>query len=255
MIRSLAHVSDLHLGRDGRTDAAARALGAALHEAAVDAVLVTGDLTHRGRAAELRAFEDAFAPFLERGRAVIVPGNHDRAGEDVGATLMVGSRVGIADLAGVHVVRVDSTAPHNRSLVAAHGLLDRRDLAEVDAALRDAPARALSVVMLHHHVLPLPPDDFAERLSGWLGWPNAEELSRGRDLLSVARGRCDLLLHGHRHVPSEASPFPADPRPLAIVNAGCSPELGGARVFLHEDGRLRGSRWLAASALPCRRAA
>ncbi len=255
MIRSLAHVSDLHLGRDRRTDSAARALAAALDEAAVDAVVVTGDLTHRGRTAELRAFEDAFAPLLDRGRVVIVPGNHDRAGEDVGATLMVGSRVGVADLSGVHVVRVDSTAPHNRSLAAAHGLVERGDLSEVDAALADAPAGVLSVVMLHHHVLPLPPDDFAERLSGWLGWPNAGELSNGRDLLGLARGRCDLLLHGHRHVPSQASPFPADARPLAVVNAGCSPERGGARIFLHEQGRVRGSRWLVASGLAARRAA
>jgi 3',5'-cyclic AMP phosphodiesterase CpdA len=244
VIRSLVHVSDLHLGRGRRTDAAARALAAALHDAAVDAVLVTGDLTHRGRAAELHAFEDAFAPLLERGRMVIVPGNHDRAGEDVGATLMVGSRVGVADLPGVHVVRVDSTAPHNRSLVAAHGQLDRADVLGVDAALGEAPAGALAVVMLHHHVLPLPPDDLGEALSGWLGWPNAQELPRGRELLGLARGRCDLVLHGHRHVPSAASPFAGDARPLAVVNAGCSPDLGAARVFLHEDGQVLGSRWI-----------
>ncbi|HEX9050051.1 MAG TPA: metallophosphoesterase [Anaeromyxobacter sp.] len=255
MIRTLAHVSDLHLGRSRGMDAAARALGAALREAAVDAVLVTGDLTQRGLLAELRAFEDGFAPLLEQGRVVVVPGNHDRAGEDAGATLMVGSRVGVADLPGLHVVRIDSTAPHNRSLVAAHGLLDGRDLAEVDAALREAPRGALSVAMLHHHVLPLPPDDLGEALSGWLGWPNAAELRRGRDLLAVARGRCDLLLHGHRHVPSEAAPFPRDARPLGIANAGCSPELGGARLFLHEDGRVVGTRWLAAAPEHRRRAA
>src|SRR5512132_3816217 len=64
--RSLAHISDLHLARDRR--------------------------------AELAAFEDAFAPLLDEGRVVIVPGNHDRASDDAGATLMVGSRVGVADL-------------------------------------------------------------------------------------------------------------------------------------------------------------
>jgi 3',5'-cyclic-AMP phosphodiesterase len=248
VIRSLAHVSDLHLGRDRRTDAAARALGAALHRAPVDAVLVTGDVTHRGRAAELRAFEDAFAPLLERGRVVVVPGNHDRAGEDVGATLMVGSRVGVADLPGLHAVRVDSTGPHNRSLVASHGHLDPADLAEVDAALGEAPNGALAVVMLHHHVLPLPPDGLAEALSGWLGWPHARELPLGRGLLALARGRCDLVLHGHRHVPGAASPFAGDPRPIAVANAGSSSELGAARVFLHEDGRVLGSRWIGPAA-------
>jgi 3',5'-cyclic-AMP phosphodiesterase len=244
VIRSLAHVSDLHLGRDRRAEEAARALCAALVRAEVDAVLVTGDLTHRGRASELRAFENAFAPLLDRGRVAVVPGNHDRLGEDVGATLMVGSRVGAVDLPGLHVVKVDSTAPHNRSLVAAHGLLDARDLAEVDAALRDAPRGALEVVMLHHHVLPLPAEGIAERFSGWLGWPNAAELRLGRTLLDVARARCDLVLHGHRHVPALAWPFPNERRPLAVVNAGSSTELGRARLFHHEDGALRRAGWL-----------
>lgn len=255
VIRALAHVSDLHLGRDAGTDTRARALCAALLEAEVDAVLVTGDLTHRGRRAELLAFENAFAPLLEAGRVVVVPGNHDRAGEDVGATMMVGSRVGVADLAGLHVVRVDSTAPHNRSLLAAHGLLDRRDLFEIDAALGEGAPGMLSVVMLHHHVLPLPADDLAERLSGWLGLPNAGELETGGDLLSIARGRCDLVLHGHRHVPSASTHFQTDFRPIAVVNAGCSPDRGGTRVFLHEDGVLRGTRWVAARLGRARRAA
>lgn len=249
MVRTFAHVSDLHLGRDRRTGVAARELAGALVAANVDAVLLTGDVTHRGRAAELRAFEDAFEPLLDRGRVVVVPGNHDRCGEDVGATLMVGSRVGVSDFPGLHVVRLDSTAPHNRSLLAAHGRLGSRDLAELDLALREAPPRFLTVVMLHHHVLPLPADDLAERLSGWLGWPNAEELPRGRELLDLARGRCDLVLHGHRHVPSTASPFHGDARPLAIVNAGCSPDLGGARVFAHAGGVLAGSRWIPAAGL------
>jgi 3',5'-cyclic AMP phosphodiesterase CpdA len=247
VLRSVAHVSDLHLGRDAATEQAARRLCAELVAARVDAVLVTGDLTHRGSARELAAFEEAFAPLLDLGRVVVVPGNHDRAGDDVGATLMLGSRVGVADLAGLHVVRVDSTAPHNRRLAAAHGLLDRRDIAEVRSALDEAPACALSVVMLHHHVLPLPPDDLAEKLSSWLGWPNAAELPLGRELLHAARGRCDLVLHGHRHVPSAVAAFPADARPLSVVNAGCSPDLGRARLFVHDDGVLLRSGWIAAA--------
>jgi 3',5'-cyclic-AMP phosphodiesterase len=254
VLRSLAHVSDLHLGRDRRTGLAARALCAALVEAEVDAVLVTGDLTHRGRRAELAAFEDAFAPLLDEGRVVIVPGNHDRAGDDAGATLMVGSRVGVADLPGLHVVRVDSTAPHNRRLAAAHGLVGDRDLAEIDAALDEAPAGALTVVMLHHHVAPHPPEDLAERLSTWLGLPNADELSRGAELLALSRGRCDLVLHGHKHFPSTSTPFPGDARPLRVVNAGCSPDLGGAELFLHEGGVVKETRWLAIAGAGARRA-
>jgi Icc protein len=244
MVRSIAHLSDLHLGRDRRTDAAARALCASLVAARVDAVLVTGDVTHRGRRSELRAFEDAFEPLLSRGRVVVVPGNHDRAGDDAGGALMVGARVGVTSLPGLHVVRVDSTAPHNRSLLSAHGRLSRADLDDVDAALRDAHAGALTVVMLHHHVLPLPAEDLAEALSAWLGWPHSAELPEGRELLARARHRCDLVLHGHRHVPSVLAPWPGDARALAVVNAGCSPDLARARVYHHEGARLVGMGWL-----------
>jgi len=244
MIRSFAHVSDLHLGRDRRTDAAARGLCASLVAARVDAVLVTGDVTHRGRCSELRAFEEAFEPLLSRGRVVVVPGNHDRAGDDAGAALMVGARVGVTSLPALHVVRVDSTAPHNRSLLSAHGRLRRSDLEDVDAALREAPAGALTAIMLHHHVLPLPAEDLAEALSSWLGWPNSAELPEGPELLALARHRCDLVLHGHRHVPSVATPWPGDRRALAIVNAGCSPDLGRARLYRHDGSTLLEVGWL-----------
>ncbi|HET7824636.1 MAG TPA: metallophosphoesterase [Anaeromyxobacter sp.] len=240
----MAHVSDLHLGRNERTDAAARGLCSALVEARVDAVLVTGDVTHRGRRAELLSFEDAFEPLLCRGVVAVVPGNHDRAGDDAGASLMIGARVGVTSFPGLHVVRVDSTASHNSSVLSPHGHLAPSDLADVDAALDEAPAGALTAIMLHHHVLPLPPEDLAERLSGWLGWPHAAELPEGPALLALARGRCDLVLHGHRHVPSVVAPWPSDARELTIVNAGCSPDLGRARLYRHRAGALLEMGWL-----------
>jgi 3',5'-cyclic-AMP phosphodiesterase len=144
-------------------------------------------------------------------------------------------------------VRVDSTAPHNRSLLSGHGRLGRSDLAAVDSALREAPPGALAVVMLHHHVLPLPPDGLAEALSGWLGWPNAAELPEGPELLGIARHRCDLVLHGHRHVPSVVVPWPGDARTLTIVNAGCSPDLGRARLYRHDRATLLDVGWLDAT--------
>ncbi len=250
MLRTVAHVSDLHLGRDARTEAASRRLCATLLAARVDAVLVTGDVTHRGRRAELRTFKDVFEPLLSQGRLLVVPGNHDRGGDDAGAALMTGGRVAVASLPGLHVVRVDSTAPHNRSLVSAHGRLGPSDLADVDAALREARAGQLTAIMLHHHVLPLPPDDLVEAVSGWLGWPNSAEVPEGAELLALARRRCDLVLHGHRHVPSLTTPWPRDARALTVVNAGCSPDLGRARLYRHDGSTLLSMEWLDASGVP-----
>ena len=239
--RTFAHVSDLHVGRDAATDRAALLVREALLGAAVDEVLLTGDVTHRGRRAELAAFERIFAPL--RDRLLVVPGNHDRLGDDVAGRFMQ-ARVEVERRPGLHVVRADSTAPHNRALLEGHGALSGEDVEEIDRAVGAAPAGALVVLMLHHHLLPLPPEGVGERLADLLGWPNAAELSRGRELLLRLRGRCDVIAHGHRHVASETALSARERRPLRVMNAGCTTELGRVRVLTHAAGRVLSDAWL-----------
>jgi 3',5'-cyclic AMP phosphodiesterase CpdA len=127
----------------------------------------------------------------------------------------------------------------------SHGLVHDEDLRELDDALCDPDPRELVVVTMHHHPLPLPEESSLERLSAWLRLPFTTELAMGRELLACLRGRCDLLLHGHRHVPGERELFGDDPRPLQVVDAGSSTEMRRVRVFEHHDGRPLGpSRWL-----------
>jgi 3',5'-cyclic AMP phosphodiesterase CpdA len=240
-VRTIAHLSDLHIGKDPENDRAAGRLALALEAAGVDRVLVSGDLTHRGRVEELAAWRRLSAPL--RDRLVVVPGNHDRLGDDVGRFLMAG-RVQVESAPGLHVVRLDSTAPHNRSLLDGHGELGRRDIHEVSRALDSAPAGALVVVMLHHHLHALPEDGFLERLSTLVGWPNAAELPLGAALLRRLLGRCDLVLHGHRHATGELVLDAAGPRPLRVLNAGASPDLGRARILAHARGRVVAEQWL-----------
>jgi len=242
VIRTLAHLSDLHVGRSPADAASLAAAVAALSEARVDHLVVTGDLTHRGRLDELATFRRLTAPLADR--LTVVPGNHDRLGEDAGRLLMRG-RVAVERRPGLHLVRVDSTAPHNRRRLDSHGRLTAEDVAAVDAALSAAPGGAVTALLLHHHVHRLPGDDVWERLAGLVGLPWTAELSRGPELLEVARGRCDLVLHGHRHVPAELVLDPSSPRPLRVVNAGSSTALGRARLFCHAAGRLTGEGWLA----------
>ena len=69
----------------------------------------------------------------------------------------------------------------------------------------------------------------------------------GAALLEVLRDRCDLVLHGHRHAPSEHTLFSGGRRPLQIFNAGRSPALGRFRVFRCLRGGLAARpHWLAA---------
>jgi Icc protein len=236
--RALAHLSDLHIGSGRRASERAAALSELLLALGIEHVVVTGDVTHRGQETELDEFQRIFAPWRELGALSVIPGNHDRLRDDVGHRIMPGGRVVIEESPGLHLVLVDSTGPHNRNWITGHGMITWDDIAEITWALECAPRGRMVALLLHHHLLPLPGEDVFERLFSWAGRPYAEALSLGQALLDTVRGRCDLVLHGHRHHPSTVRLFQDDRRPLSVCNAGSSTALAGARVFRHQGGRL-----------------
>ncbi len=250
-MKTLAHVSDLHLDLSPEAERQVTQLVEALRAARVDHVVVTGDVTHAGRLEEHAQFERAFASLRAEGRLTVVPGNHDRCGDDVAARISRGQRVAVARHDGLFVVRVDSTAPHNKRSFRSHGEVCERTLEAVDQALSEAPSGALVAVALHHHVLPLPVESVQEWLATVIGWPHAAELHLGRKLLRLARGRCDLVLHGHRHVPRAVEVHGSGRRTLRVFNAGATRRLGAFRVFRHQAGALVGApEWSPVRGLP-----
>jgi Icc protein len=230
-----AHLSDLHIGRSAENDANAVRLCAQLVESGIDQVVATGDLTHRGLARELEQFESIFAPRYR-------PGADGRRPRQPRLPRRRRFRRPHGWAAGADH---DAIWPLHRArelhraaqpfLDQGHSSLDDADLDAIDAALDATPAGVLVVIALHHHVLPMPDEHVAERLPSWLRFVFTSELARGRDLLKRVRGRCGLVLHGHRHVPRGARLF-GPPRPMHVINAGSSTELGRVRVFSH-DGR------------------
>lgn len=146
----LAHVSDLHL--DGSAQAHARAARAAAYLASVagglDGVLVSGDISDRGGAADYAAARELFGTLPVP--AFFAPGNHDertafaavlldRPGQQPGEPLDQLREVG-----GVRLAVLDSVDPGE-----AHGCLQPRTLAWLDDTLGAAPGIP-ALVALHH---------------------------------------------------------------------------------------------------------
>jgi 3',5'-cyclic AMP phosphodiesterase CpdA len=226
MIHTLAHLSDLHLGsRASRR--AAKALVAQLVSERVGTVVVTGDITW-GRLEQWHAYEQLFAPL--EGRLVTLPGNHDRCHDDV-ARFIADRRVWTVRRPGLYLVCVDSTAQHNKTPYRSHGDLCARVLDAIDRSLELASPEDLCVVALHHHLVPLPVEGVGEWFAHAFGWPHAAELGLGRELLRRILGRCDLVLHGHRHVPREFVADAPNARALRVLNAGATLQLGAYRIF------------------------
>jgi 3',5'-cyclic AMP phosphodiesterase CpdA len=236
-IRHLVHLSDLHFGATRRVEDATALLVDTIIRRDADHVVVTGDITEHGREDELARFCKMFEPLARSGRLTIVPGNHDRLGDDVGAIMMGGDRVRVERKPGLHLVLVDTTRPNPGFAFIAHGHLGDDDIVAIEAAIEDAEPNALVCVLMHHHLMALPTDSWFEGVGEVVGLPFAQHLARGPGLLQRLLGRVDLVLHGHRHMPRGVWIRGAR-RPLGVFNAGCSPTLGSFREFRHRDGRV-----------------
>jgi len=242
MSRKLAHLSDLHIGRSSKTDDAARHLCNAIVESGIDHTVVTGDITHRGSYSSFNRFYEIFRPL--QGRMTIVPGNHDLNGEGAGNGIMA-ETVEIQIVDGLFLVLLNSAGPHNHSIISSHGVLTSETIEQVVQVLGLAPLQSLRVVLLHHHVLPLPVESIGEWFAQSVGWPNAQELTRGSEFLQQVVEHCDLVLHGHRHIAADLSHTnPEGGKILPVYNAGSSTELNGFRVFTHSEGVIERVDWM-----------
>jgi 3',5'-cyclic AMP phosphodiesterase CpdA len=186
----LLHVSDLHLGRREAPEPvpALRELAAKLEP---ELVLATGDLAHRGRRSELERAAELLrglgAPVLA------VPGNHDIP-YTVPARFtrtfaewerVFGSTEPVYSSEGVFVVGLDSVRPWRQQ----SGRLGDAALGRAASRLAEAPAGALRVVALHHH-LAAPP---------WRARRKRPLRRRDAVLQALAAAGAELVVGGHVH--------------------------------------------------------
>ena len=240
--RSIAHLSDLHIGCTPQHSLVAVKICDQINNLNIDEVIVTGDITEHGQSSEYAEFKKIFS--ILKAKLTIVPGNHDCLRDAVAKEMMESPHADLIQSPDLSIIRINSTGWHNRFVFASHGRIDKWILSEVDRLLKLIPSNHFVVTALHHHPLPLPLEYLSERLSTWLYLPFADELAWGSVLLERLRGRCDLVLHGHRHIPSEMA-ISDSKKILRIYNAGSSTLLGKFRHFIYRDGRLLGKpRWI-----------
>ena len=190
-MRTIAHISDLHFGREDP-----RVVEAVLEDLAASRpqlVVVSGDLTQRARR---REFEAARA-FLDRlpAPALVVPGNHDIPLFDLARRffrpLARYRRIVTPDLSPLFKEEELAVLGVNtaRSNVWKSGRLSGEQIESIRSHFSPLPARVFKVLVTHHPFLP-PPGTASGRLVG-----------RGLQALQVAEAcGVDLLLAGHLHL-------------------------------------------------------
>ncbi len=248
----IAQLSDPHIGTGpdflgGRMDTERALRQAVAHVAAMeplpDLVLLTGDLTERGSAAEYARVADALAPLTMPVHAV--PGNHDDAKV---ARAALGRYMPAAHDApegaccyqflfkGLHCIALDSAVPGR-----PHGALGAQQLAWLERTLQDCSDQPV-LIFMHHPPLP----------TGIEAMDACSLLEGGERLAALIRahGQVQGLLCGHLHravqmqfggvplhvAPSVAHQVALDLRPGAKLHARLEPP----KISLHRWTPLHG---------------
>lgn len=203
---TLAHVSDLHFGRDAQLDQI-EALEALIPGLRPSAVVISGDLTQRARHGE---FQRALAFVKQVGRAsptLVIPGNHDVEwwrspfgllgsarryrkyrryfGPELSPRLELPGAVLAAALTSHGVAFGSMTWNLNDTAVKGH--LPASEVARVARSFAGAPPDAARVIVMHHNLL-------RGAISGRMG------LARWRQAqAALLQSGADLVLCGHDH--------------------------------------------------------
>lgn len=204
---TIIHLTDTHIGEEGELThglvdthgSLLRVLGQIQNShSPVDALILSGDLTHSGTHGQYRRLREAVEPVArELGAQVIYAmGNHDDRGafrsvlfgEDVEAGETVAPVDHVVEVGGLRVVVLDSTEPGLHD-----GHLDDAQLDWLSDALRDPPEHGV-VLVLHHPPIPSP-----------VAALQYLRLQQPERLVDVVRGSAvRMMLCGHNHVTSTA---------------------------------------------------
>ncbi len=187
----VAHVSDLHFGRDEPEMAAG--LLVALRELGPDVIVISGDFTQRAKKKQFRAAR-AFMREMPAVPRLVVPGNHDVSATNlleralrplrryrryISADLTPYLEVAGVAIAGINTVRV---------VARKDGRINGSQIATACGQLAGAAEGALRIVVTHHP-MDLPAEDTKNAV-----------VTRARVAIKAFAGcGVDLFLSGHLH--------------------------------------------------------
>lgn len=188
----IAHFADLHFGREDRK--ALQAASDLVQELEVDAIVIAGDLTQRGKREEF----DAAQTWLSQFHAPIlcVPGNHDtplmnlpaRAADAFGRyDRYFGGRSVPLDIDGVSIRGLNTARGWQTRMNWAEG---RVNLDDLDSAIGPAEGGGLRIIACHH------PFISPAKASLQTATKRGEEASR-----RVAESPVQIIMTGHVHTP------------------------------------------------------
>ena len=183
----LLHISDTHFGSSTHfSNEALKSITDQVTSTDFDAFVHSGDVSQSGRSEEFQAARR----FLDRVRvpSIVTSGNHDaRSGGQALFDKYIGSPRGVKEVGDAVFIYVDSAAPDRDE-----GRLGKVKFDLIREALHEHHHAPIKVVVLHHHVIPVP-------MTG----RERNVLANAGDLLNMLlRFDVDLVLAGHKHYPN-----------------------------------------------------
>ena len=188
----IAHFADLHFGREDQE--ALKAAGELVRELDVDAIVVSGDLTQRGKREEFEAAQKWLAQF--KAPLLCVPGNHDtpllniaaRASDAFGRyDNYFSQHAGPLDIEGASLRGLNTARGWQTRMNWAEGRVNLEDL---DKAIDHSDAHGLHIIACHHPFI-------SPTLAGL-----QTETKRGQEASRrLADSPVQILMTGHVHTP------------------------------------------------------